>query len=139
MADADAPGQAPGGKRGRDGSRDGAIVATIAAGGTRADAASAAGIGERTVYRRLNDPDVARAIADARATIACDVLTRAAAHALAAVDTLAAIMRDDDEPAAARIAAARTLLQTAGTYGQAAETAARLEALESALSARKGA
>lgn len=127
------------GKRGRDPRKDAPIVATIAAGGRVEDAAKAAGVSERTAFRRLSDPDVARAIADARATIARDVLTRAATHALAAVDTLASIMADAEEPAAARIAAARTLLQTAGTYGQAAETAARIEALEDALSARKGA
>jgi len=113
-------------------------VATIAAGGRVEDAARAAGVSESTAWRRLSDPEVAAAIADARATIARDVLTRAAAHALAAVDTLAAIMRDADAPESARIAAARAILTTAGTYGQAAETAARLEALEAALSARRG-
>lgn len=124
------------GQRGADARRDAVIVATIAAGGRAEDAAAASGASERTVWRRLSDPDVARAIAEARATIAADVLTRAAAHARAAVDVLAAIMADPGELASSRIAAARTLLQTAGTYGQAAETAARLEALEDALRAR---
>lgn len=138
MAAKGTPGQPEGdGQRGQDGQRDGVIVATIAAGGTREAAAAASGASARTVYRRLNDPEVAAAIADARARIARDVLTRAADNAAAAVDTLARIMRDADAPEAARIAAARTLLQVAGTYGQAAELAGRVEALEAALRARR--
>src|SRR5687767_9306925 len=46
---------------------DSVLIAALASGATVRDASALARVGERTAYRRLDDPDFKRRIADARA------------------------------------------------------------------------
>jgi hypothetical protein len=74
-------------------------------------AAKASGVGERTLRRWLDMPEFQAAYRRARRE-----LISGAVHALlqatsSATDTLIAIMQDADQPATARVSAARTILQ----------------------------
>lgn len=130
-------GQRRQGNRGGPKSRRGAdavVVATLAAGGTKREAAAAAGVGERTVYRRMSDPNFRQQVAEARAQLAAEVVTRAAGLAGRAMDTLADLLGDGN--AHIRLGAARTILTLAAEHGERAELAARLGALEDVLKGR---
>lgn len=117
------------------GRADDVLIGALAGGSTRGQAASAAGVGERTVYRRLGDPDFAARVQAARARILDDVLTRTAELAGRAVDKLGQLL--DAEAPAVQLGAARTILTIAAEYGERAELAERVAALEAVLDARK--
>lgn len=114
---------------------DDVLVGALAAGSTRAEAAAAAGVGPRTVYRRLSDPDFAARVQTARARILDDVLTRTAELAGRAVDKLGQLLEADSP--AVQLGAARVILTTAAEFGERAELAERVAALEAVLTARK--
>ena len=100
------------------------IIAALLTGGTIKDAAAAAGVSERTIYDRMNQGDFQALYKAAKAD-----LIRAAVFSLngkvqAAIDTVAAIMQDDNNNAAVRLQAAQTILTNAGKF------AARLQADE---------
>lgn len=113
---------------------DGIAAAVLASGGTRQDAAAAAGLSDRTIRRRLSDPDFRALVGDCRQRIAADVLSGAAGLAGRAVERLGELVEDENGHIA--LQAARAVLTVAGTYGQAAELAERIEALERALKMR---
>lgn len=113
---------------------DGIAAAALAQGATRGEAARAAGLSERTIRRRLGDPGFRELVADCRARIMADVLEGAAGLAGRAVERLGELVESENEHVA--IQAARVLLTVAGTYGQAAELAERIEALERVLKVR---
>lgn len=115
---------------------DDVLVGALAAGATRAEAAEAAGVGQRTVYRRLGDPAFAARVQDARARILDDVLTRTAELAGRAVDKLGDLL--DAESPAVQLGACRVILTTAAEFGERAELAERVAALEAVLKARNG-
>jgi len=118
------------------GRADDVLVGALAGGATREQAAAAAGVGERTVYRRLGDPAFTARVAEARARILDDVLTKTAELAGKAVDRLGTLL-DVDAPAV-QLGAARAILTVAGDYGERAELAERVAALEAVLKARGG-
>lgn len=124
-----------GGRRPED---DAALAAALAAGATQAEAGAAVGVSARTVRRRLEGAALRAEVGRMRQDIAFAVLTEAAAAAGEAVQTLVAIMRDLEAGPAARLAAARALLQTAGLYAERSELADRVGALEDALKKTKG-
>lgn len=94
--------------RGRS-TADPRLAAELLAGSTVADAADAAGISERTVYRRLNDPEFQGRLSEARAEFAEHVSDRLAEAASAAVDALVGML--GDASATVRLAAAKTILE----------------------------
>jgi hypothetical protein len=110
------------------------VVATLATGATKRDAAKAAGVGEGLVYKRLRDPDFRKQVADARTALAGEVILRAASLATRAMDTLAELL-DGDVPSV-RLQAARTILTVAAEHGERAELAERIAALEAVLRGR---
>ncbi len=113
---------------------DGLIAGALATGATRAEAAAAAGVSTRTVHRRLSDPDFRALVADCRARITGDVLSGAAGLAGRAVERLGELL--EDENAHVALGAARTILTVAADFGERAELAERLAALEAVLKAR---
>lgn len=115
---------------------DDVLVGALASGATRAEAAEAAGVGDRTVYRRLSDPNFAARVQTARARILDDTLTRTAELAGRAVDKLGQLLEADSP--AVQLGAARTILTTAAEFGERAELAERVAALEAVLKARNG-
>ena len=67
---------------------DDALAAAVAAGTSIKDAARAAGVSERTAYRRQHDPDFRRRVAEIRSRFLSDAVGRLAAASTEAVSTL---------------------------------------------------
>ena len=117
----------PTGKRRSRG--DSTLQIALAAGATVSQAAGKAGLSERTVYRRLQDPTFHQRIDALRA----DMVQRAAAVLIAA--TLLAVktlieLQDPKTPAFARRRAARDILEMSERLRQATFVEKRLVALE---------
>jgi hypothetical protein len=77
-----------------------AVVAAIAGGATNRQAALTAGVGERTVYRWLNDPEVCDRINDARAEFRRRTMDRLVALNTKALYRLEQLLDDIDTPPA---------------------------------------
>lgn len=75
-------------------------------------AAKAAGVGARTLHRWLKEPAFRDAYREARAETVRQVTVRLQQAAGSAVDALTAVMSDDSAPQAARVSAARVVLET---------------------------
>src|SRR5262245_3905144 len=88
---------------------DSALIAALAAGDTAAEAARKAGVSERTVRRRLDDPGFKRALEAAKAEALARAVAKLSDRAVAAVDTLAALL--DAESESVRLGAARSVLE----------------------------
>jgi uncharacterized protein (DUF885 family) len=105
--------------------------------GTLAEAAQVAGIGEATLRRWLQLDDFKTAYRRARR----EAVSQAVAHLQRvsgeAVDTLRAIMNDDQKPSSARVTAARVILELSIKAVELEDLEVRIAALE-ALSAAKG-
>lgn len=107
------------------------LVAALAAGATHKDAADQAGVSERTVRRRLDDPAFRRQVDDARAemlTQAVAMLTHASVKAVRTLEELLASPIDF-----ARLAAARAILEIGTKLRDQLDLSERLTALEQKL------
>lgn len=113
------------------GNADTVLVAALAAGSTVQDAAKTAGVAERTVYRRLDDPAFCKLVADARAEMLAQTTARLTSGALEAVDTLRALLSSEMD--FARLAAARALLELGAKYREQHDLAERVRVLEERL------
>jgi hypothetical protein len=98
---------------------------------TIAAAAAANEVDPATIYRWLREPTFADAYAEARRDVMRQALVKLQALAGRAVDVLAAIMDDTTVRDAARITAARAILDGAIKAAGVAELEARVSALES--------
>lgn len=107
---------------------DQAIAAALAAGATKQEAARLVGVGERTVYRRLEDRQFRRRIDDARADLVNRVAGGLADASLAAVDTLRALLEADSE--SVRLGACRAILDLCLRHREADEFERRIAAIE---------
>lgn len=116
-------------------SADSVLIAALAGGATVAAAARLARVSERTVYRRLEEPEFCQQITAARA----DMLTRAvgglAQASTAAVDTLAALLKPR-VAATVRLGAARAILELGTRLREAEDVERRLAELEENWTAR---
>ena len=97
---------------------DETIIAALLNNGTLKAAAAAAGVSERTIYDRMNNGEFQALYKAAKAD-----LIRAAVFSLnskvqAAIDTVAAVMHDENNNAAVRLQAAQTILNNAGKFAQ---------------------
>ena len=119
-------------------SADETLVVLLAGGATRQQAAQSAGVGERTVYRRLEDPAFRARIEEARA----DMLARTSAlltgAGAAAAGTLVRLLRAESD--AVKLAAAVRIIELGGKLRTDLELEARIAALEdvAAPGAREG-
>lgn len=119
---------------------DALIVASLAAGGSYPTAASRAGVSERTVRRRLAEPEFASRVDGERSAF----VERTAAQLLGGTDEAVAALRDlvRTGPPAVRVRAALGLLSAAASWRETSDVEARLGALESAatdaIAAREG-
>jgi hypothetical protein len=95
-------------------------------------AATAARVGERTLYRWLRDPAFSHAYRRARREAFGQAIALTQRYAPVAVNTLAQIMMDDAAPASSKVAAATTLLRLGREGIELDDLAARVEALEEA-------
>jgi hypothetical protein len=110
---------------------EGALIAALAAGAAYADAAKHAGVSERTVRRRLDDPAFKREVGAARDAMVSQAVARLSAATTAAVDALRALL--DSPLDFARLAAARNILELALKFREHDELSARVAALEERL------
>jgi hypothetical protein len=87
---------------------DVAIMLALAAGASAPAAAEKAGVSERTVYRRLQDPDFQRAVLKAREKLLDEAIGHIAQASVTAVQTLSTLCSADSE--SVRLGASRTLM-----------------------------
>ena len=104
---------------------------------TRA-AAQAAGVSETTIFRWLADPAFSKAHREARGRILESTLLALQSASSDAVQTLRAVMNDHDALPAARVSAARSVLEFALKARTELEIEERLAALEQRLEIQKG-
>jgi len=106
-----------------------ALLTVLACGATVANAARQCGVSERTVYRRLADPEFKRRLQDARADIMRRTLDLLSAGALESAKTLLTLQKDL-VAAPVRLGAARTVLELGLKFREQADLEQRLQALE---------
>ena len=107
---------------------DQALIAALAAGATKQEAARLVGVGERTVYRRLEDPRFRRRVDEARAELVNRAVGSLADASSAAVATLRALLEADSE--SVRLGACRAILDLGLKLREAEELERRIRALE---------
>jgi hypothetical protein len=105
------------------------LIAALAGGATNQDAARRAGVSEKTVYRRLDDPTFRQQVADARAGLVTRAVAMLAEAGTEAVRTLRALLADGTPPAV-RLGAARAVLELGTRLRESEELERRLAALE---------
>lgn len=114
-------------------SADAVLVATLAGGATVADAALAAGVAERTVYRRLQDPAFVQAVNGARA----EMITRAVGQLADASTEAAATLRNllSATSETVQLGAARSVLEMTTRLRESEELERRITEIEAKLAA----
>jgi len=113
--------------RGRK-SADDRLAVELAAGKTVADAAEAAGLSERTAYRRLDDAAFRGRMTTLRGEMIGRAVGRLADASTKAVETLTALLTTDS--ATVRLGAARSILELGTRLREAVEIEERLSSLE---------
>ncbi|MGD9857215.1 MAG: hypothetical protein AB7U20_19900 [Planctomycetaceae bacterium] len=108
--------------------REDALVLALARGESIADAARLSGWSQRTIQRRLADPDFSRQVRDARA----DMIGRASARLADATDAAVQTLRDllSAESESVRLSASRSILELACRLRDSEELEARVAELE---------
>ncbi len=104
---------------------------------TVARAASAARVGERTLYRWLREPAFSRAYRQARRDAFGQAIALTQRYAPLAVNTLAQVMMDAHAPSSSKVAAATTILRFGREGIELDDLGARVEALEQAAPQRQ--
>ena len=105
-----------------------ALIIALASGKTIVEAASASGVADRTVYRRLQDAAFRKLVSDARGEMMGQALGKLADAACRAVQTLEELLAAEAE--SVRLGSARTILETGSRLRLAIEMESRLLALE---------
>ena len=111
---------------------DESLIASLVAGVTVQEAASRAGVGQRTAFRRLNDPRFRRLLAETKGRMLETVSTRLVASAGAACEELERLLKKA-ESESVRLGAARTILEQVLRMRELVEIDQRLLALEQRL------
>jgi transposase-like protein len=101
------------------------------------DAARSVGVGERTLYRWMQEPDFDAAYRRARRAAFSQATARLQQMCAPAVSTLGKIMLDSNEPAPSRVRAADSILNHAAKALEIEDVLARLSALEGIAAATK--
>ena len=104
------------------------LIAALAGGATNLDAARQAGIGEKTVYRRLEDPAFRRQVAEARSAMVARAVGTLADASSAAAATLRRLLDADSETV--RLGACRAILELGVKLRETEELEQRLAAVE---------
>jgi DNA-binding MurR/RpiR family transcriptional regulator len=108
-------------------------IATLLTSPSIADAASAIGISEATLWRWLQDTDFQENYRAAKRQVLSQSISSLQNATSDAVRTLQDVMRDDGAPHSARNQAAKTILEFAFRGIEAEEVETRLAALEKAM------
>ena len=105
------------------------LLTALVSGSTAAEAAAVAGVGERTVRRRIADPTFAERVDAARAEMVEAALARLSSGAITAVDTLRSLMSPEGPPSV-RLGAAKAFLEYGIRLRAEQELCERLKAVE---------
>src|SRR5262249_23194210 len=108
--------------------REDALAVALAAGQTLRDAATAAGISDRTATRRWADPAFRRRVAELRAAAVERATGKMADSVAEAADALRALLAAESE--SVRLGACRAVLELAVKLREAVELEERVAALE---------
>jgi len=119
---------ASGGRNGRA-AADAAIIASLAGGAKIADCARTANVSERTVTRRLEDPEFVARVSAARSDMLRQATARLSAGASEAVEALMELL-DGELPPTVRLSAARVILDSGIRLRAEFEFGVRLDAIE---------
>ncbi len=122
------------GTNARSGTKDDIIAAALAAGRTYREAGEAAGVSERTVRRRLQEPRFAAQVKQEQAMLVKRVADGLAGSALAAVETLQSLLLPASPPVV-RCRAAQAILSSSRTWRDAADSEDRIVQLEKSVAA----
>ena len=114
---------------------DVALLVALVAGATVADAASRAGVGERTVFRRLDDPNFRGELSTLRRRLLDDAVAEMTDATVDAARTLRALT-GPNEAASVRLGAARAVIELGIRLREHAELEARVDAVETVLMTR---
>ena len=106
------------------------FVAAMITTRTVAEAAHEVGVTERTGYKYLANPDVKQAIAQALDVVLAQATQLAVASITGSLDTLVEIHNGRDNPAGARVSAARALVLWGLRLREALDLAERVTELE---------
>jgi hypothetical protein len=109
--------------------REDALLLALAGGISVAEAARRAGVGERTAFRRLTDPQFKGRVAEVRDKMLDDAVGQLAHNSSTAVETLAELCTSAQSEMV-RLMAARALLEHAPKLRANVELQARMTALE---------
>jgi hypothetical protein len=112
--------------------RDHRLLAALLAARSTQEAATAAHVSARTVFRRLADPTFATALRNARRAVLAQAGTALVAATEKACGALLDVLDEAEAPAAARVAAARVILESARGFMELDDLAERIAALEEA-------
>ncbi len=121
--------------RGRQNSDD-LLAAALAAGKTAREAATASGVAERTVFRRLADDPFRRRVSELRAAMLGAAAGRLADTMTSAADVLRALLTDPDPDVRHR--AAVKVIELGAKLGELTDLERRIAELEAATDAPKG-
>lgn len=110
------------------------LIQALAAGASRAGAARAAGCSTRTVHRRLEDPEFARKVTQARTAALDDCFGRLTRSAPVAIKTLENLLKVEDSPGI-QLGAAKALLEALTVFRRDVSFEGRLQELEQAAQA----
>ena len=113
-------------------------IAALMSTATVTDAAKVAGVGERTGYAWLADPDFSAAYREARREAVQQATARLQQMSGRAVVVVAQLMLDTSKPASVRLAAARTVLELAVKAVELDDLQQQLAALAERLAAIEG-
>ena len=108
---------------------DESLISILAAGTSVQEAAVQAGVGERTAFRRLNDPEFRQRLAHTKGQMLEAVSTRLVASASSACEELERLLKKA-ESESVRLGAARTILEQVLRMREFVEIDQRLLALE---------
>jgi hypothetical protein len=107
-------------------------VAALATGRTAAEAAGLGKVGERTVRRRLADPEFCAEVSRARNELVAVATARASGRALEAIDTLTELTALDAPPSV-RLGAAKAIIDYGIRLRSESELSERLAVVEAHL------
>jgi hypothetical protein len=109
---------------------DQVLLVALACGATIEAASQKAGLSQATVYRRLQDPEFRKRIQQAQSDMVKRASGALTAAGMEAIKTLLSLLQSSSTPAAARLGAARAVLELGNKLRDNVDFEERLRALE---------
>jgi hypothetical protein len=122
------PGTSP--KRRGGGGRQAAVLAELLSRPTQKAAAEACGISLSTIQRWLREPEFAEQYRQAKSELVTGATMRLRSNAIEAVEALHEVAKEKANPPAARVSAARAILEFMFAAHELEDLAVRLDKLE---------